>query len=79
MGMGKFTIRYGQIYKYITGASANTSAGESTNPDPEVIERYKILSTELFTITNLRLHNWSQRNYKRWRIYGSGSGGNETI
>jgi hypothetical protein len=37
MGMGKFTIRYGQIYEYITGASANTSAGESTNPDPEVL------------------------------------------
>ena len=40
MGIGKFMIRYGQIYKYITGASANACAGKSTNPNLGTMEPY---------------------------------------
>ena len=40
MGIGKFTMRYRQIYEYITGASTNACAGESTNPDLGTMKPY---------------------------------------
>ena len=47
--------------------STNTSAGNG----------YGQIHDQVWA--NLRIHNLSQRKYKRWRIYDSGSGGNEAI
>ena len=42
-----------QIYDYITGASATTSAGESMDPDLGAMKLYKHLGMGKFAITGM--------------------------